>query len=343
MPRLSTGVTAVYVEATSETESRLLNALRKRCPRLPATLSLVETLAVLRRQRDVHAGKKVLIVLDQFEQWLHAKKEVRNPELVQALRHCDGRHLQCIVLVRDDFWLAVSRFMRDLDIDLVPGRNIALVDLFDLDHARKVLAAFGRAFGRLPERPQEMSKEQSDFLNKAVSGLSQENKVVCVRLALFAEMMKGRPWTVTALREVGGMQGIGVAFLEDTFSGPTANPKHRLHQHAARAVLKMLLPESGGDIKGNMRSEAELLAGSGYANRRKDFDELIQILDGEVRLLTPTDPQGRDEGDKDTVEPETASESSVKYYQLTHDYLVHSLRDWLTRKQMETLKGRIGG
>ena len=28
------------------------------------------------------------------------------------------------------------------------------------------------------------------------------------------------------------------------------------------------------------------------------------------------------------------------YYQLTHDYLVHSLRDWLTRKQRETRRGR---
>ena len=32
--------------------------------------------------------------------------------------------------------------------------------------------------------------------------------------------------------------------------------------------------------------------------------------------------------------------SSFRYYQLTHDYLVHSLRDWLTRKQKETRKGR---
>ena len=48
---------------------------------------------------------------------------------------------------------------------------------------------------------------------------------------------------------------------------PTANPEHRYHQKAARAVLKALLPESGTDIKGHMRSHAELLAASGYANR----------------------------------------------------------------------------
>ena len=31
---------------------------------------------------------------------------------------------------------------------------------------------------------------------------------------------------------------------------------------------------------------------------------------------------------------------SPRYYQLTHDYLVLSLRDWLTRKQKETRRGR---
>ena len=95
----------------------------------------------------------MLIVLDQFEQWLHAKKEEQNTDLVQALRQCDGGRVQCIVMVRDDFWMAVSRFMRELEIRLLEGRTVALVDLFDLDHARKVLAAFGRAFGKLPEQP----------------------------------------------------------------------------------------------------------------------------------------------------------------------------------------------
>ena len=44
-----------------------------------------------------------------------------------------------------------------------------------------------------------------------------------------------------------------------------ANPEHRLHQKAAQAVLKALLPETGTDIKGQMRSRQELLEASGYA------------------------------------------------------------------------------
>src|SRR5262249_51713506 len=67
LPRLADSVIAVYVEATAEeTETRLPKGLRKRCPGLPANLGLIETMTVLRRGRSVQAGKKVLIVLDQF-------------------------------------------------------------------------------------------------------------------------------------------------------------------------------------------------------------------------------------------------------------------------------------
>jgi hypothetical protein len=109
----------------------------------------------------------------------------------------------------------------------------------------------------LPERDRERTKEQDTFLDKAVAGLSQEGKVISVRLALFAEMVKGKSWTPGTLRDMGGIEGVGVEFLEDTFAASTAPPQHRQHQKAARAVLKALLPEAGTDIKGHMRSQQE--------------------------------------------------------------------------------------
>src|SRR5205085_322739 len=109
-----------------------------------------------------------------------------------------------------------------------------------------------RAFGRLPEGVP--TKEQKAFLSQAVAGLARDGKVICVRLALFAEMMKGKPWTPASLKAVGGTEGVGLTFLEETFSADTAPPG--------------------------------------------------------------------------------------QCYQLSHDYLVHSLRAWLTRKQKETRRGR---
>jgi serine/threonine protein kinase/formylglycine-generating enzyme required for sulfatase activity len=335
LPRLAKQVTRVYVEATAEdTEARLLKGLRRQVPGLPGELGLAESLAALRRGRFLAPGEMLLLVLDQFEQWLHAKRSEEDTELVQALRQCDGGRVQCVVLVRDDFWLAASRFLSDLEVDLVPGRNVALVDIFDRGHARTVLAGFGRAFGALPQAGQGLTKEQGAFLDQAIAGLAENGKVIPVRLALFAEMVKGKPWTPSTLKEVGGTEGVGVTFLEETFTTASANPKHRLHQRAAQAVLKALLPEAGTDIKGSMRSQQELQEASGYASRPKNFDDLLRILDSEIRLITPTDPEGKEDADPSRLP------AGARYYQLTHDYLVHSLRDWLTRKQKETRRGR---
>ena len=63
---------------------------------------------------------------------------------------------------------------------------------------------------------------------------------------------------------------------------------------------------------------------------------MIGILDREIHLVTPTDPEGS-VGDGDSA-PQV--ENDRRYYQLTHDYLVPPLREWLTRKQKETRRGR---
>jgi eukaryotic-like serine/threonine-protein kinase len=335
LPLLREHIESVYLEASGDgTEARLLRLIHKACPGLAGGGGLVESFAALRRGRHLPSGSKMLVVLDQFEQWLFARSHERAAELVAALRQCDGEHVQVLCLVRDDFWMATTRFMSDLEIDLVPDRNVAAVDLFDPKHARKVLTAYGRAYETLPARDHDLTREQGSFLDQAVSGLAHQGKVVPVRLALFAEMVKGKPWTPATLREVGGMDGVGVRFLDETFSSTRSSPKHRYHEKAAQAVLKSLLPETDADIKGRMRSVAALRTLSGYSERSGDFDELIRILDTQLRLITPVDPEGSIDGD-------VPGGSTVgRAYQLTHDYLVHSLRAWLTRKQRATRQGR---
>jgi hypothetical protein len=124
----------------------------------------------------------------------------------------------------------------------------------------------------------------------------------------------------------------------------------------------------GTNIRGHVRSQQELLEASGYAARPKDFAELIRILDAGLRLITPADDAGADSsphqvpassGWREENHPDrsphapregnhhaerdaycTAAEPAPRFYQLTHDYLVPSLRDWLTRKQRETRRGR---
>jgi eukaryotic-like serine/threonine-protein kinase len=330
--RLSPTVIPVYVEASpGTTESRLLASLERVAAGRAGKRGLAATVAGMRTRALLPQGRKVLIVLDQFEQWLHADYEVEG-ELAQALRQCDGINVQCLVLVRDDFAMVAARLMHALEIRLVESHNFATVDLFDLAHARAVLRAFGVAYDRFRDS-EKGSRDR--FLDQAVVELAQDGKVTPVRLALFSQMIKDKPWTQATLRAVGGLEGIGATFLEESLAGPAANPEHRLHQQAARRVLRAVLPEGGADIKGHMRSYQELKDASGYAQSPRDFDTLLEILSTELRLITPTDPGGSHPDDV-----EQSGHLPGRYYHLTHDYLVSSVRSWLTRKQRETQRGR---
>ena len=143
--------------------------------------------------------------------------------------------MQFILLVRDDYWLGAARLFRELELPLREGENLRVVDLFDAKHARHVfgrsarhmgrwrtphprplspggegsgaplpagrgeptpLSPWGRGVGGEGGSPSgEGSGETSAFLDEAVRQLGEDGKVVPVRLSLFAELMKSRPWT----------------------------------------------------------------------------------------------------------------------------------------------------
>lgn len=331
LPRLNSKIISVYIEATPEdTESRLLKTIRKVIPDAEGN-SLKEVLSIIRRRRLVPSGGKLLLVLDQFEQWLFAEKDYAQASLTEALRQCDGTAVQAIVMVRDDFWLSLSRFLRELDVKVIEGENVGLVDLFDLNHAGKVLGLFGKAYGKLPESSKDWSNDQQEFLRQAGEGLSQDRKVISVRIAVLADMLKSREWTLATLRDVGGIEGVGVTFLEEMFGARHAPIQHRQHQAAVRGLLAALLPTVGTDIKGSWQSAEVLQQAAGYEQKAAEFQELLTILDKNLRLITPVDEA---EGNS------SAKTGKSQSYQLTHDYLVPSLREWLTQKQRETKKGR---
>ena len=234
----------------------------------PAAASWVwsMSLAALRQGRVLPSGQKVLLVLDQFEQWLHAKRSEENTELVAALRQCDGEHVQAIVMVRDDFWMAVTRFMRDLEIRLVEGQNIA---------ARRSLRPSPCPQGAGGVRPglRQLAREDAATSPRTRTRSSIKPSPAWPRKARSSRCgwpcsprwSRASPGRRRRLREVGGTEGVGVTFLEETFSASHGHSRASLHQKAAQAVLKALLPETGTDIKGQMRSDAELLEASGYA------------------------------------------------------------------------------
>ncbi len=224
--------------------------------------------------------------------------------------------------------------MQTLEIPISEKVNVTSVDLFDVFHARKVFARFGAAYDRLPDEMQNLTPAQNQFLDEAIDYLEVGGRVVCVRLALLAEMLKSRSWqNSTGLLKDGGV-GIGTQFLEETFDSEHASRRRRIHSEGAHRVLRALLPEGGARIKGAVVPEHELLAASGYRDRT-DFRELLLILDRELHLITPADTI-----DEDSLSDDASAASRPGGYQLTHDFLIAPIRQWIEYRNRTTKQGK---
>ena len=175
----------------------------------------------------------------------------RSRELEDALRQCDGDRVQALLLVRDDFWMDLTRFFRGLEVGLMDGWNAAAVDLFDRDHARKVLIALGRAHGRLPADPERSGPS----IARSSTGPSRRSRRTggwsASGWSCWRSCCDPGPGSPPTLDELGGARTIGVMILDEAFSVPQAPPQNRLHRRAAQEVLKQLLPEGGALIKGH--------------------------------------------------------------------------------------------
>ena len=339
LPSLSSRVRSIYLSVTADdTEPRLLRRLLEACPELPEGMSLVESLAALRDGRGLAEGGKVLIVLDQFEQWLTAHSEEPDAELARALRRCNGSRVQCLLIVRNDFGNSVGQFMRQLGTPERDVQNRAAVELFDRPHARRVLAMFGQAWNRLSVNPEEWTRGQKRFIEQSVDTLAVDGRVAPIQISLLAELLRDADsWDSATLKGVGGAVGMGVMFLEKTFGEANTNPLHRLHEPAARGVLEALLPEAGRKLAACLRTREELREASQYETVAQ-FEELMSLLDIELRLITPTDLEvdQQQEPAADGQQPPIARQR----FRLAHDFLVQPLREWLSRKQRETARGR---
>ncbi|MDB4354112.1 serine/threonine-protein kinase, partial [Akkermansiaceae bacterium] len=174
LPRLDESIIVIRIDASlTETEEEFKRALCRRFPHLDDKEAIQWLLGNLRRGA-LPTGRKLLIVIDQFEQWLHAhQNDLTSSTLVKALRQCDGERIQALITVRDEFWRPVSRLMRELDVPMQQGKNMALIEPFDLGHGERLLEWFGQDLGALENPPR---RKQKSFLKQAIALASESGR-----------------------------------------------------------------------------------------------------------------------------------------------------------------------
>lgn len=326
LPSLADHVAAVCLVATAEhTEAALASRLTGLAPSSRDDRTLVEILGDVRLRLEEQPDAKLLLVIDQFEQWLQRNREGSATALSNALSVCDGRRLSCLLVVRDEFLPAAKNFMNAHGWPAERNINWAPVDLLDLDHARKVLAAHGQACGALPDRAGDQTAEQIQFLDETVAELAEDDRVSPFRLATFAEVFKNVFWTPAGLRRIGGVQGAGVTALRSAFSSSSSHRNYCRHYQAARAVLAELCPPSTSCRSELSCENQRLLEVSGYADSPREFEELMSILNHRLRLISLID------ADEGFGENATGTDQVPRrFYRLSHDWLVPVVREWVS-------------
>ncbi|MEM9943761.1 MAG: SUMF1/EgtB/PvdO family nonheme iron enzyme [Planctomycetota bacterium] len=333
IPRLPENIVPVYIDCTTkDLDQKVATKIRQEINSIPADQPLAQTFREIRRGSYLRGGDKLLLILDQFEQWLSTSPNLIEDPLTESLRQCDSNHVQAIVLIRDEFWMSVSELLRCLDQRLSATNSMAL-PLFDKRHAQHVLIAMGRANRSLPAAESGLTRSQKGFIKAAVDSISERGKVTCIHLVVLAETLKNRDWNYTEFKSLGGWDGIGREYLADVFNNPETPTFIKRHELQVWQILKPLLPVVGSDLKGLTVSPNELQTRSGLEGSNRLFETLLQFLENESGLISKVETSSLD----DTTDSDQQAELK---YGLTHDFLVKPIRNWGNAKENQTAQGR---
>ncbi|MEM6365286.1 MAG: serine/threonine-protein kinase, partial [Planctomycetota bacterium] len=312
----------VQVDASEMTDASSMKALlaNVECQNSDETKTLPEMCVNLRE----HLPHRLVIVIDQFEQVLAWTSNQERGSMLRAMRQADGCQLQFVLVVRDEFWSAMNAWMRDLDAPLRDGRNAMSLQRFTREHAIKVL----RIWAKATEKPDL----DEAFLQGAMELVEVDGRVVPVRLALLASVLGDGDWTSNRLTEVAKNGSLSGYYL-DAVLGDHAPTRSWPILEPARAILRYLTPPTGL-MRGPARSIQELQqAISTHHVSNDQWDELLDLLDRQLHLITPTEiGQAGCEIDE--------SSQSLIHYQLSHDFLVPELRSWFDASDANTVRGR---
>jgi serine/threonine protein kinase len=323
IPSLHPEIVTVYFNFTvADPIANLVSFIQGKFPFTTDQTELPDVLGSIRRRED---QPKLLLVLDQFEQFLIDTEIDLDHVMVQALRQCDGVRLQAIILVRDEFWSEVSHFMHLMETSLTDEENASNFPLMNKVHARRVLEGFGRAYEMLPSHGQELSPTHNSFLDVAIDELAQDATVLSVRIAMFAEVMKNYPWQKETLVGFGGVDGALSRLLSDSFFAQNAIMSRKSVGPVCAEILRALLPDDDREIKSVAKSVGELQSLANEPANSVLFQPAIRCLEFDLRLITPSNAPNQTEA----------------CYNLSHDYLVKPIRDWLDVRDSATWQGRI--
>ncbi len=342
LPALDSSIHRCLVRTSATgTAQAWLTTIRRLLPAYQRATDLVDVMQTLRSGQGIFRNDKLLVVLDPFESCLTDPQPPDAEQLVSALRQCDGTHIQALLVVRDDSWTRLTRWLRQLDISL-DGGNSRAVEPFHADHARRVLAELGMGYGRWTESDVGASRDAMAFVDRVVRELSEIGNILPVQLAIVAERFRNQPWSRAELQRAGGVRGAMGLYFDSVLKGNLAHPILKRHADAAIEVISSLVPPSGTPWTEHRRTVDQLGESVGPHDAPL-VPAILEVLEQEYRLVTlrceseEDDPASKGahpgQNQVDGLGPQT----TVTF---AHEFLVPMVRDWVDRRRRSTFRGR---
>lgn len=337
VPYLAPDLLPINIECRKgESISQFALQIGQQLSQQPGNLS-VDLASLLLQLRDHSAARnehrKVVLLLDQFDNWAGSATASQLAELAAALRHCDGETLQAMLIVRDDFWTSATEFMRLVECGVEQWKNARSIELFDRHHARRLLEAAGRSFGSLPPNPEALKADQSEFISKAINEMAIKGRVLPIQLAMFAKIAKLQSWHPDTLTQAGGVQGTYVCYFQDLFEGTTSPPVYQRVCSAIVEVLHCLLPNADQTSHSHQVEFGELEMILGEKKLQNQLHRALNILVEDLRLVVRVSQPGS----------QSASEYAVQCndrFHLVHDFLTVPIANWVDQVRKSSWRGR---
>ena len=252
VPQLREGVTTLQLNASNDSTESLIK--QKLCHRYPHLDPNDELPWMLRKLRlgGLPVGSKLLIVIDQFEQWLQAASDQRSSRsLVKALRQCDGIRIQAILVIREEFWRSTSQLMQELDIPMRQGENISLCTPFDKDHTRFVIEKIANTF----EQFRALSnRKRRAIIQHGLTLIEDRGRFPPVNIAILVQILEQSSWEFEVISRIKSLEDLGIFYLNTIFNSSSLQTR----RDTAEAFLLTLVPDQGL-IRKESIPEAELL------------------------------------------------------------------------------------
>lgn len=279
--------------------------------------SLAQNIVQLRKRPHKRDFKRLIIVVDQFEQWLTSKQRV-DTDLTNAVLHaCPEIHW--LFVTRSEYWMELSEFAAEQDRPLVQEQNCEAIQLLDKESGRRALTKFGVWYGGF--QSETLNANQRQLVDTVIDEFVQQDEYVnCARVSYLAQILSRRQiWTYKSFAEAGGLKEIEVEFLEHLFRGPKAPAHYKKLVPAIQWIIQQLLPRVDSPI-----CETKVLpALCPFPDEVKD--RALAVLVQDLQLVARSDA------------PHLNGQTG---YRIVHEFLGNALRQWSIQVDRSSFTGR---